>query len=329
MDRKGRESGRLQSDLTRRLDDFQKRGLLSAKMTEHYKMNIVKVRQNPLKFKPFVEQVQKDLDRIESENEETKAPPVTTASPTSSTFSSGTSASVSAFTEIASAVNSNASSVLLNKHPSSILSRSDLRKHTDSSENQRGADKHIKWGDNASKTSGISELAQAFERRNSLRPIDTKKVGKSSGAFENRNNASENGTTTSAFQRLERKHGGSSAPRSSPMIVELQDAATQMGDEQMQELFVEMCFFARLGYVQPPCCLRCTYREALKDGNAQSHCPRWVIWRKDTTQLLHPHKLEGNLLMVQCRAAGRLLAGKKIEGYEWSIERQGVYSDGS
>ena len=113
------------------------------------------------------------------------------------------------------------------------------------------------------------------------------------------------------------------------MVVDVTDAATQIGDEQMQELFVEMCFFARLGYVQPPCCLRCTYREALKDGNAQSNCPRWVIWRKDTNQLLHPNQLEGNLLMVQCRAAGRLLAGKTIDGYTWSAERQEIYPDGS
>ena len=289
-------------------------------------MNIVKVRQNPLKFKQFFEQVQKDLDRIESDNgEETTAPPTTTPSPTSSTFSSGTSASVSAFTEIASAANSNASSTILNKHPASILSRADFRKKVDISDNsQPSSDRQNKWGDNASKTSGISELAQAIERRNSLRPVETKKFGKSYGTSESRNDASEKSTMGG------RRNGGySSSSPQSPMIVDVNDVATQIGEEQMQELFVEMCFFARLGYVQPPCCLRCTYREALKDGNVQSQCPRWVIWRKDTTQLLHPHQLEGNLLMVQCRAAGKLLAGKKIDGYNWSIERQGVYSDGS
>ena len=325
MDRKGRESGRLQNDLTRRLDDFEKRGLLSAKMTEHYKMNIVKVRQNPLKFKQFVEQVQKDLDRIESDNgEETTTPPTTTPSPTSSTFSSGTSASVSAFTEIASAANSNASSSLLNKHHASILSRADFRKEADTSDSQRG-DRQMKLGDNASKTSGISELAQAFERRNSLRPVDTKRFSsKSYGpSSESRNDTSEKSTMGG------RRNAGYSSSSQSPMIVDVNDVASQIGEEQMQELFVETCFFARLGYVQPPCCLRCTYREALKDGNVQSQCPRWVIWRKNTTQLLHPHQLEGNLLMVQCRAAGKLLAGKKIDGYTWSIERQGVFSDGS
>lgn len=326
MDRKGRESSRLQSDLTRRLDDFQKRGLLSAKMTEHYKMNIVKVRQNPLKFKKFVEQVQKDLDRIENEKEETA--PASTSSPASSTLSSGTSASVSAFTEIASAANSNASSTILNKHPLSILSRSNLGKpnaDTSNNQQQRANEKPTKWG-TKSNGSSISELALAFEKRNSL-SVATQKSDKP--LSESRNDAqAKDASGSDAIHRFKQRNTGGSS-LCSPMILDVPDVATQIGDEQMQELFVEMCFFARLGYVQPPCCLRCTYREALKDGNAQSQCPRWVIWRKDTTQLLHPHQLEGNMLMVQCRAAGRLLAGKNIDGYAWSIERQGVYSNGT
>ena len=315
MDRKHTGTGRLQSDVTRRLDDLEKRGLLSAKMTEHYKMTLVKARSNPVKFKLYAEQVQKDLDRISNENQQGEPTPPQT-SPTASTFSSGSSASVSAFTEIASAANSNASSAIGSKGPISVFSRA-------SAANSQTSDKQSRWGDR-SKVSARSELAQAMEKRG-LRPGDTKKP-LPKPVSESRNDAPEkHATETISGNRLDQK--SHVAPSRSPMVMEVHD--TSVGEEQMQELFVEMCFFARLGYVQPPCCLRCTYREALKDGNVQSQCPRWVIWRKDTDQLLHPNQMEGNLLMVQCRAAGRLLAGKTIEGYAWSAERQEVCLDGS
>lgn len=96
---------------------------------------------------------------------------------------------------------------------------------------------------------------------------------------------------------------------------------TELGDtwneNQLQELFVEMCFFARLGFVQPPRCLPCTYRESLHHQSCES-CDRWVVWRKDATTLLHPHRLEGNLVIVQCQAAKKLLQGQVVEGRRWN-----------
>eukprot|EP00977_Amphora_coffeiformis_P007367 scaffold1595_cov171-Amphora_coffeaeformis.AAC.8 len=316
MDRISTGTGRLQSDITRRLDDFEKRGLLSAKMTEHYKMAIVKVRSNPIKFKRYVEQLQKDLDRINPDIQPEGSSRPTQTSPTASTFSSGSSASVSAFTEIASAANSNASSALGSKGPTSVFSRS-------SKANSQTSDKPLRWGDR-SNLSAPSETAPALEKRG-LRPVEMKKAPPKP-VSESRNDVPEKPTKETVLgNRYDRKSQVTSSR--SPMVMDVQDAS--VGEEQMQELFVEMCFFARLGYVQPPCCLRCTYREALKDGNVQSQCPRWVIWRKDTNQLLHPNQMEGNLLIVQCRAAGRLLAGKTIEGFAWSAEQQEVYFDGS
>jgi hypothetical protein len=66
----------------------------------------------------------------------------------------------------------------------------------------------------------------------------------------------------------------------------------------VQQLFVEMCFFARLGFVQPPCCLQCTYKESILEKHLRSqhninpdgilvqpnrNCQRWVAWRKDAS----------------------------------------------
>ena len=121
MERPGREISRLQSDVLRRIDDFQRRGILIPKMADHYKKAIQKARANPIKFKVFLKQMTEDLDRMDNDS----GPPRSQGgSPTSSTFSSGTSTSASAFTEIASATSSNTSSVFLNKNTVPSLSRS-------------------------------------------------------------------------------------------------------------------------------------------------------------------------------------------------------------
>ena len=100
-------------------------------------------------------------------------------------------------------------------------------------------------------------------------------------------------------------------------IVEPSDMQNGLSQTQLSELFVEMCFFARLGFIQPPCCLRCTYRESMKEGVPNLHCTRWVVWRKNANKLLHPNELEGNILVVQCYAARQLLAGKLVENWRW------------
>lgn len=311
MDRKNTGTARLQSDVMKRLDEFERKGLLTAKMTEHYKKALLKARSNPIKFKLYVEQIQKDLDRINGGEKVEEVPRPTRASPTASTFSSGSSASVSAFTEIASAANSNASSAIGSKGQVSGFSRQTATSSQTSDKNSRRG--------NQSNISAQSELARVLDKRG-MRAGETKCLPPTKPASESRNDAPEKHST----ETKPGDHKGRGI--SSPMVMEIRDAS--VGEDKTEELFVEMCFFARLGYVQPPCCLRCTYREALQDGNVHSQCLRWVIWRKDTNQLLHPSEMEGNLLMVQCRAAGRLLAGETIEGYAWSPERQEVYSNG-
>lgn len=288
-------------------------------------MALIKTRANPIKHKLYLDQIQKDLDRIHNENDTQSATPIS-ASPTSSTYSSGTSASISAFTEIASAANSNASSSILNKNSAaSFLSRQQLRKSTGSVVVSSPSDNEMTSG-NKAKPARKSELALAFERRN-LRPVHTEGAREETHrTSESRNDASHVQLPKTNLSEKRYQRTTSTSSLRSPMVVDVDSSGCDFDDNKLQELFVEMCFFARLGYVQPPCCLRCTYREALKDGNVQSQCQRWVIWRKSADQLLHPTQLEGNMMLVQCRAARRLLAGNTIDGYTWSAERQELCS---
>jgi hypothetical protein len=81
-------------------------------------------------------------------------------------------------------------------------------------------------------------------------------------------------------------------------------------EDTRKELFVEMCFFARLGYVQPPCCLHCLYQEAIEKSAKPNHnCERWVAFRKDTTIPLHPDFLAENIAFVRCHTVRKLLPG--------------------
>jgi hypothetical protein len=120
-----------------------------------------------------------------------------------------------------------------------------------------------------------------------------------------------------------------SARSSSTVILEpaqVLKGAADFDEDQMKELFVEMCFFARLGFVQPPCCLQCTYRESIHKKDPKKACQRWVVWRKDVQQLLHPDRLDGNILIIKCHVARSLLAGENVDGREWDTERQVVFS---
>ena len=99
-----------------------------------------------------------------------------------------------------------------------------------------------------------------------------------------------------------------------------------LNEHDLRKLFVEMCFFARLGFVQPPCCLKCTYSQAVVKGDKKKSCRNWVVWRKNASTQLHPNKLDGNIVMLQCHAANLLLQGKRVEGCAWDARsRQLVY----
>jgi hypothetical protein len=103
----------------------------------------------------------------------------------------------------------------------------------------------------------------------------------------------------------------------SPPIADPSRLSNDLSEDQISELFVETCFFARLGFVQPPCCLQCTYRESMKEAVPNTRCGRWVIWRRDAKHVLHPHHLCDNAIAVQCHAARQLLAGKTVHNHRW------------
>jgi len=104
-----------------------------------------------------------------------------------------------------------------------------------------------------------------------------------------------------------------------PTIVTPKDISNCFTEDDISELFVETCFFARLGFVQPPCCLPCTYKEAMKSNKPLLHCQRWVIWRKDATKTFDPtnENMRDNAIVVRCQSARKLISGRMIEGFQW------------
>lgn len=105
-----------------------------------------------------------------------------------------------------------------------------------------------------------------------------------------------------------------------PTIVYPKDISNCLSEDAISELFVETCFFARLGFVQPPCCLSCTYKEALKSYTPVIHCQRWVIWRRDANKTLdpsHTNNMRDNAIVVQCQSARKLISGRMVEGFQW------------
>lgn len=98
--------------------------------------------------------------------------------------------------------------------------------------------------------------------------------------------------------------------------------------DQIESLFVEMCFFARLGFVQPPCCLQCAFNESRGvhsshsvDGKLQNinsnKCTKLVVWRFNAGTVFHPGKLEKNVVLVTCHTAQAWLRGEAVLNLWW------------
>eukprot|EP00536_Pseudo-nitzschia_multiseries_P003672 jgi/Psemu1/186368/e_gw1.57.72.1 len=105
-----------------------------------------------------------------------------------------------------------------------------------------------------------------------------------------------------------------------PTIVSPKNLSNVLSEDSISELFVETCFFARLGFVQPPCCMACTYKEALKGNIPDLKCQRWVVWRKNAKKIFDPSNntdMGDNAIIVQCQSARKLISGKIVEHYQW------------
>lgn len=150
-------------------------------------------------------------------------------------------------------------------------------------------------------------------------------------------NSEASASEFAAILEDDKENGASSSltTKKSSMILEpidLWQGPGRLTQTQLQELFVEMCFYARLGFVQPPCCLRCTYRDAMRNKQKVGpdlSCKRWVIWRKNAEYMLHPTGLDGNIIILQCHAARRLLVGDIVEGRQWDATRKQVVRSGA
>ncbi|KAL7475974.1 hypothetical protein ACHAW6_001865 [Cyclotella cf. meneghiniana] len=97
------------------------------------------------------------------------------------------------------------------------------------------------------------------------------------------------------------------------------------------DLFVTMCFFARLGFIQPPTCLKCAYRSSGCGANAHKKeltttslttCNNLVPWRVDASIPLHPDKLEGNVVFITCDTASSLVNGDAYPSIRWDTMKK-------
>jgi hypothetical protein len=103
----------------------------------------------------------------------------------------------------------------------------------------------------------------------------------------------------------------------------------QHQQQSLKELFVEMCFYARLGYIQPPCCLQCAYQNSTQNAAATATCSRWVVWRRNAHEILHPDTLPDNIVFLPCSVAQSLLQSpnKTWDGYFWdSMQKQLIHT---
>jgi len=103
----------------------------------------------------------------------------------------------------------------------------------------------------------------------------------------------------------------------SKSIVDPKFLQATFDEEELGNMFVQTCFYARLGFIQPPCCLQCTYRESMKGATPNRQCGRWLIWRVDAKEVLEPSNLADNIIAVRCHAARKLLSGNLFESHKW------------
>lgn len=114
-------------------------------------------------------------------------------------------------------------------------------------------------------------------------------------------------------------------PLNDRVILDSGDIMDQAPEDFLEHLFVEMCFFARLGFIQPPTCLRCLYMEAIEGMDEDLNCTTFCTWRRNANEALHPDALDGNLCLVECQAARKLINGEEVQDHYWDhIKRQFV-----
>mmetsp|Transcript_19285 Transcript_19285/g.53795 ORF Transcript_19285/g.53795 Transcript_19285/m.53795 type:complete len:295 (+) Transcript_19285:181-1065(+) len=146
--------------------------------------------------------------------------------------------------------------------------------------------------------------------------VSTSKKSNGSSFWSSSKSSSTSPSSAPLATATNRVVNGSSAPT----IVSPKDLSNILSEDAISELFVETCFFARLGFVQPPCCMSCTYKEALKGNIPDLKCPKWVVWRQNANKIFDPSNnadMSENAILIQCQSARKLIAGKMVEHYQW------------
>ena len=104
-------------------------------------------------------------------------------------------------------------------------------------------------------------------------------------------------------------------------------AANTLTRKELEHLFIDTTFYARLGFLQAPSCLKCEYRDAhagvhYRDTVAAKGCGRLVLWRKDTELPIHPDNMQTNSVVITCATAKALMRGEVVGGYRWDKNSQ-------
>eukprot|EP00985_Skeletonema_marinoi_P021024 scaffold12664_cov93-Skeletonema_marinoi.AAC.2 len=100
--------------------------------------------------------------------------------------------------------------------------------------------------------------------------------------------------------------------------------------ESVDDLFITMCFYARLGFIQPPSCLQCAHRKSTKKNNERNtntgptSCNNLVPWRRDANVPLHPDGLGDNLVFVTCETAKSLISGDVYPSIQWDNKNRRI-----
>ena len=288
-----------------RLDDYESKGMITSDQAASFRRTLNEKSYSPL----YIQRIHKDLDRCLTDTSSSSGK--TTLS--QKTVASGKTVLTKKSSEkpLQSPTASQAASDISTKtsSTSSLQWHSILLTNSNRGAKKLGTSKHISWGDQAEST-GLSNPKSAGIASTTAAKVIADK---------------ENEIMETASMSVSMKQRTNEHKNGKRLILDLSEMKISaynkpFNEKETKQLFVEMCFYARLGFTQPPSCLSCSYRESVKESAPLLDCPRWTVWRHNANQLLHPCYLENNLVVVQCQAARRLLAGETIEGCRWNAE---------
>jgi hypothetical protein len=108
--------------------------------------------------------------------------------------------------------------------------------------------------------------------------------------------------------------------------------ANTLGTKEMENLFIDMSFYARLGFLQAPSCLKCAYRDAhagtdYRESIAAKGCGGLLLWRKDTALPIHPDNMQSNSVVITCQTAKAFMRGESVAGVHWDKDSQKLVSN--